>query len=450
MIEWDNDKILGNLQLDLTKADGSPYNTIVLAGENGTGKTRILHTLSTFLNLGTIEPFKKIIYDINGEAYSIVPHDTNSQLGFHKRTKESTGEETSIITGKAARREQLDQDIEDIRYYGCAYSKARSGFNTKPVKSSTTEQLDIVKYNDDETDDFTNIKQLIVDIKSQDNSDWDKIGASGSNVPYNQFHLTSKIYRFEKAFNNFFDALRFEGVDETANDEKRVSFLKNSKSIKIDDLSTGEKQIVFRGAHLLKNNKTLNNGVVLIDEPELSMHPKWQSKIFDFYRGLFTTNNSQTAQIFFATHSENVIRAAVTDPDVLIIILSESNGIISANKINEMVLPSATAAEINYLAFDVKSVDYHIALYGDFQTQTGKNRIEDADAELALQAEYDSSIHAKPDSFGRSTYNTLPTYIRNAIDHPDSGRRYTDAELELSIKLLRDACKRLRSTSTTP
>ena len=61
-IEWDNDKIIGNLKLDLTKSDGSPYSTIVLAGENGTGKTRILQTLSTFLNLDTIEPFKEIIY----------------------------------------------------------------------------------------------------------------------------------------------------------------------------------------------------------------------------------------------------------------------------------------------------------------------------------------------------------------------------------------------------
>ena len=81
-IEWDNDKILGNLKLNLTKSDGSAYNTIVLAGENGTGKTRILQTLSTFLNLGTIEPFKSISYEINGEEYVIVPNDVNPRYGF--------------------------------------------------------------------------------------------------------------------------------------------------------------------------------------------------------------------------------------------------------------------------------------------------------------------------------------------------------------------------------
>ena len=56
-IKWNNHEVLGNLELDFTKPDGSVYNTIVLAGENGTGKTTIFDTLSTFLNLGSIEAF---------------------------------------------------------------------------------------------------------------------------------------------------------------------------------------------------------------------------------------------------------------------------------------------------------------------------------------------------------------------------------------------------------
>ncbi len=444
-IEWNNDRILGNLNLNFAKSDGSIYNTVVFAGENGSGKTRILQTLSDFLNLDTIVPFKEIVYELNNVCYSITPNDINPQMGFHKRKNLSNGTVVTIASNKNNNRNRIDEDLEDIRHYGCIYSKARSGFKTNPVKSSTTQQLDADKYDDDNSDDFTNIKQLIVDIKSQDNSAWDKIGASGQSTTYQQFHLTSKIFRFEKAFNDFFDALTFDGVDETAGDEKRVSFSKNGNSIKIDDLSTGEKQIVFRGAQLLKNSKSINNGVVLIDEPELSMHPKWQAKIFDYYRGLFTTNGKQTAQIFFATHSENVIRAAVKDPNVLVIILTDANGTITANKINERVLPSVTAAEINYLAFGVISIDYHIALYGDFQTQTGKSRIEAADSHLASQTEYNATIHEKRDSYGNSHYQTLPTYIRNAIDHPDSGRVYSDGDLETSILLLRSICKRIRS-----
>ena len=92
-IQWDNDPILGNLNLSFTKDDETPYKTIVLAGENGTGKTRILQTVATFLNLGTIEPFKSITYDVNGEKYTITPSDINASIGYHTRIKE--GETTS-------------------------------------------------------------------------------------------------------------------------------------------------------------------------------------------------------------------------------------------------------------------------------------------------------------------------------------------------------------------
>lgn len=85
-IKWNNHDVLGNLELDFTKPDGSIYNTIVLAGENGTGKTTILETLSTFLNLGSIEAFEYISYMADGMPYTITPKpDDNPQLGFHTR-----------------------------------------------------------------------------------------------------------------------------------------------------------------------------------------------------------------------------------------------------------------------------------------------------------------------------------------------------------------------------
>lgn len=150
------------------------------------------------------------------------------------------------------------------------------------------------------------------------------------------------------------------------------------------------------------------------------------------------------SQIFFATHSENVIQAAVENLDnTLIIILSSDSGVVKADKMSKMVLPTPTAAEINYLAFGVHTVDYHIALYGDFQLQTGKSAIAAADTHIQSQPEYIPAQHEKLDAY-RPGYKTLPTYIRNKIDHPDSPRVYTEAEFEKSILLLRSICGRLR------
>lgn len=258
-IKWNNHDILGNLELDFTKPDGSIYNTIVLAGENGTGKTTILETLSTFLNLGSIEAFEYIKYVVDGVPYTISQRaNVNPELGFHVRKNESDGTTQTIRTNRNNSPQLIDSDLSDLRHYGFSYSKARSGFNTQKVKSTTTQQLDSEKYENDSKDDFTSVKQLIVDIDTQDNSEWMRITKAGMQTPFTTFKQTSKMYRFEKAFNEFFGAVKFKGVDNTNPEEIKILFEKHGKEISVDSLSTGEKQIVFRGAHLLKNINSIS------------------------------------------------------------------------------------------------------------------------------------------------------------------------------------------------
>ena len=437
-LKWNNHSVLGNLELDFTNESGIPYNTIILAGENGTGKTTILETLSTFLNLDTIHPFKFIEYQIAGIDFQIYPkNESDAGFGFHNRKKILDNTEEYIQSNKNNNPKSIEADIYDIRHYGFSYSKARSGFNTNKVMSTTTQQLDINKYENDNHDDFTSIKQLLVDIDEQDNSAWTKLSREHRGIDYETFESTSKLHRFKYAYNNFFDKLCFQEVDTTSPKEKKILFTKNSKQIDIDNLSTGEKQIVFRGAQLLKNLNNMNNSIILIDEPELSMHPRWQDKILPFYRNLFTQNDTQSTQLIIATHSEYVLRSALNDKEnVLIIVLNENSNIITSNRIvAPSVLPSITAAETNYLAFGIDSIDYHIELYGYLQSKENKHKIKECDDFILNHQHYTQHIY-KPSSFGSTQYNTLPTYIRNAIDHPDSGNTYTPEELHKSIEFL--------------
>lgn len=63
--------ILGNLRLDLTNpATGEPYSNIMLAGENGIGKSTVLKTLNSFLCIGPMSPFKEIVYKAQTERRS--------------------------------------------------------------------------------------------------------------------------------------------------------------------------------------------------------------------------------------------------------------------------------------------------------------------------------------------------------------------------------------------
>lgn len=446
LIQYRDDPVLGNLALNFLKQDGE-YNTIVFAGENGCGKTSILETLSKFLNLEGMLPIEEIKYKIDDDLFKINTLGPRFAEGFHRRTNLSTGRVETIQKNRWMDKNSIDK--YDIRHYGFSYSKSRSGFKTSPIKTTTTKDVDKEKYEADATDNFTQIKQLLIDIKQRDNSDWAHLSSHGTEMSYEEFiKKSSRIYRFTSAFDNFFDQkIKFWGYDTKDDNELQVFFEKHGKKIPIDQLSTGEMQIVFRGAHLLKNAQSIKGGIVLIDEPELSLHPKWQRKILKFYRDLFTQNGQQTVQIFIATHSQYVIESALNDSDnVLVVALKDDNGnIISQNMSLPVALPNPRASEINYHIFGIETEEYHIELYGYLQYKNSLLTVKDTDDFIKLHPKYDTAKHHKQYIYTRNngsntTYETLPTYIRNAIDHPD-GRTYTQEELATSIKLLIELCK---------
>ena len=297
------------------------------------------------------------------------------------------------------------------------------------------------------SDDYTSIKSLLISVDNQDNSEWANISKSGADTTRAEVSRTSKMHRFEHALNSFFDNIVYDRIDTSGN-EFNVIFKKHGKQISLDNLSTGEKQIVFRGAYLLKNIHSLDGGIVLIDEPELSMHPKWQQKILKFYRDLFTVNGNQSVQMIIATHSEYVVKSALDDNDnVLVIALKDDNGEVKARRIQKsnILLPTITAAETNYIAFGIASSDYHIELYGYLQRKNNIKSIKKCDNFIKRSPGYDAIVHKKPYIFTeqnghRIYYETLPTYIRNCIDHPDPHYSYNDDEIETSIKLLMQLC----------
>lgn len=216
----------------------------------------------------------------------------------------------------------------------------------------------------------TEIQQLLIDIHTNDATDlqiW--VDEHEGIVPPTKVK-NKRINRFKNAFSTIFEDLNFNKIT-TENNIKKVIFRKGQQDVSISDLSSGKKQIVFRGAFLLRNQQSTKGNIVLIDEPEISLHPKWQDKIFDYYRNLFIdTTNIQNSQLFIATHSQYVLKSGIRNRNNTSIILLErtANGL-KIKKITEplLVLPSITIAELNYVAFGILSSDYHIELYGFLQ-----------------------------------------------------------------------------------
>lgn len=82
-------------------------------------------------------------------------------------------------------------------------------------------------------------------------------------------------------------------------DSKDVVFDKNGHILTIEQLSSGEKQllILLFSVFLMKHQKS----VLLLDEPEISLHMAWQEKLIE---NLLKLNPN--CQLFLTTHSPNI------------------------------------------------------------------------------------------------------------------------------------------------
>lgn len=63
-----------------------------------------------------------------------------------------------------------------------------------------------------------------MDLSSQDNAEWMRITKNGINIDFEEVKKRSKLYRFELAFNDFFDRMKFKEVDEADPNEKKIIY----------------------------------------------------------------------------------------------------------------------------------------------------------------------------------------------------------------------------------
>ncbi|MFD3458411.1 AAA family ATPase [Nocardia fluminea] len=90
----------------------------------------------------------------------------------------------------------------------------------------------------------------------------------------------------------------YTGNKQVSMERSIIVMGRDSKKIPIALLSSGEKQVLL----ILLETLTAKEDVVIIDEPELSMHVDWQNELVSSMRAV----NSE-AQLILATHSPEVI-----------------------------------------------------------------------------------------------------------------------------------------------
>jgi predicted ATP-binding protein involved in virulence len=132
-----------------------------------------------------------------------------------------------------------------------------------------------------------------------------------------------------REINSLFDILDIDAQIIGLNpDGEKLPIFKNRAGIifDINYLSSGEKQLFVRAMALRMVNA--NNSVILIDEPEISMHPGWQQRIVKVYQEIGKNN-----QLIIATHSPHIVASV---PKESVKLLKKENGKIKIVEYNEI------------------------------------------------------------------------------------------------------------------
>lgn len=215
----------------------------------------------------------------------------------------------------------------------------------------------------------------------------------------------------------------------------------------ISNYSSGQQEILLKLKDL--NEFYAGTDSVLLDEPETSLHPRWQLEIINLIKLLLTDVNGSTPQMFLATHSEKVLQSLIGNKDALIVRLFKEKGTIKNETINQMqlLLRSPTFAELDYVIFKIDSYEYCNELFDFLEWRYGVSGDRGVDRNIRKSEFYDETRHHKEwfnDKFNEVTCYTLPVYVRNYFHHPKDKIEPTPEELHEAIELLRNVVLNLK------
>lgn len=156
---------------------------------------------------------------------------------------------------------------------------------------------------------FLNILQYIKESK------FDKI-------PLEDFMVLYDLYKVDKIYQYVIKVdydLKIKHIDFNILNENHINILKkykilhmhdlifykkdNNERVSFNSLSSGEKSIIYTLLNI--SRYIVNNSLVCIDEPEISLHPEWQEEIISKIQEAFAFTTG--CHFLIATHSPQVV-----------------------------------------------------------------------------------------------------------------------------------------------
>ena len=315
---------LENLDLNF-ESEGKVLDLIVLAGINGSGKTRVLESIRYWFEM------------FRSKAVNVELFYEENEKEVLKSLMNSEG--LTEVEKEAQKDIEFTDCLRNIKFYNYDYRYNKTenrNYNSKIISRSfgklkifpkiiyvpteiNFEEIKKAQTNLKKEYNFINIVDSyeIKDIPSYIATRISKVANEEENLTMGQ--VRKKVFA---EINGIFEILELDvKLSEISKDENSMPIFTDSsgKKFGINELSSGEKQLFLRTLAI----KMLEpeNSIIMIDEPELSLHPKWQQKIVDVYRKIGRNN-----QIILATHSPHILGSV--EKENIILLEKNENGIV--------------------------------------------------------------------------------------------------------------------------
>lgn len=294
-------KVLKNMKLDLRSDSGGSKNIIVFAGVNGSGKTSLLEY---------IDKKSKTHKSFDAKGYFTVLTEFDKAEGEERLLREVS---TLRVDAHLSRMlDSRDDDASSGTYFdGSGELKAVSLDKIPLFKKVAKSISDRVIYLQTENFHY-DINSLIYEYVNG-------FVFEKNEKPEVAYSVVRDI--MNDIFTDFDLKFEFGSIEATSSQDGGSFnvFFRNHHSdrIKLKSLSTGEKELITK-AFYLEVLKPFES-IVLIDEPERSLHPKWQQQMVSVYERL---SKKYGCQFIIATHSPHII-SSVAPSNVYILSTTE-------------------------------------------------------------------------------------------------------------------------------
>ena len=177
-----------------------------------------------------------------------------------------------------------------------------------------------------------------------------------------------------------------------------------------------------------KNDCDTGSVIYAIEEPETSQHYSNQIKLIKAFREL---SEMKDVQVIITTHSGNIVKRLKFDE--LRFIYQDKNDGAKISMVKPNCLSYSSLNEVNFIAFDAATEEYHDELYGFLKINNNLYR-KYTDAQEKMKY-----IRVLDDGRIKEEQKSLTDYIRNQIHHPENTKNvhYTQDQLLDSINRMR-------------